>query len=189
VLYSSRLTVVYAGFAIIVAALLWTYLGWIIMLLGAQLSFYLQNPSYLRLGLRQLQLSGADNVRLALGIMYLVASDHQRGRNHWTISKLASQLGMPGNTIARLYRQLEAAGLLTDTRGVARPARDLAHIPLMKIIRTVYHHGSSHLLSGRQLPPRVEALSERLEQAWEQYCAGRSLADLVTAAEDRPPIP
>ena len=44
VVYSTRLTVVYAGFAIIVAALLWTYFGWLILLVGAQLSFYVQNP-------------------------------------------------------------------------------------------------------------------------------------------------
>jgi membrane protein len=48
VLYSSRLTVVYAGFAIIIATLVWTYFNWIILLIGAQVSFYAQNPSYLR---------------------------------------------------------------------------------------------------------------------------------------------
>src|SRR6185437_10002764 len=45
VVYSTRLTVVYAGFAFIVTALLWTYSGWLILLAGAQLSFYVQNPA------------------------------------------------------------------------------------------------------------------------------------------------
>src|SRR5256885_2892576 len=53
VMYSTRLTLVYAGFAFVVAALLWTYLGWLILLAGAQLSFYVQNPTYLRLGLQR----------------------------------------------------------------------------------------------------------------------------------------
>ena len=57
VVYSTRLTIVYAGFAFMVAALLWTYFGWLILLAGAQLSFYVQNPTYLRLGLQQLRLS------------------------------------------------------------------------------------------------------------------------------------
>ena len=52
VVYSTRLTLVYAGFAFVVAALLWTYFGWLVLLAGAQLSFYVQNPSYLRLGCR-----------------------------------------------------------------------------------------------------------------------------------------
>src|SRR5579863_8706953 len=57
VVYSTRLTIVYAGFAFIVAALLWTYFGWLILLAGAQLSFYIQNPAYLRLGLQEVRLS------------------------------------------------------------------------------------------------------------------------------------
>ena len=60
VVYTSRLTIVYAGFAIIVAALLWTYFGWLILLVGVQLSFYAQNPSYLRLGLQELKLSSVE---------------------------------------------------------------------------------------------------------------------------------
>src|SRR5580698_5747015 len=38
VVYSTRLTIVYAGFAFIVAGLVWTYFGWLILLAGAQLS-------------------------------------------------------------------------------------------------------------------------------------------------------
>ena len=79
VLYSSRLTIVYAGFAIIIATLVWTYFNWIILLLGAQVSFYAQNPSYLRIGLHEPRLSSADTERLALGVMYLVAERYRAG--------------------------------------------------------------------------------------------------------------
>src|SRR6202158_2584387 len=67
VLFSSRLTIIYAGFAIIIATLLWTYFNWIILLLGAQVSFYAQNPSYLRIGLHEQRLSCADTERLPPG--------------------------------------------------------------------------------------------------------------------------
>src|SRR6202020_1092783 len=68
--YSSRLTLVYAGFAAVVAVVTWTYFGWLILLSGAQLSFYIQNPSYLRLGLRELKLSKVEIEQLALRLMY-----------------------------------------------------------------------------------------------------------------------
>src|SRR5947208_14215895 len=61
VVYSTRLTRVYAGFAVVVAALLWTYFGWLILLAGAQLSFYVQNPAYLRLGLQPLRPAGPES--------------------------------------------------------------------------------------------------------------------------------
>ena len=78
VVYSTRLTLVYAGFAIVVAALLWTYFGWLILLAGAQLSFYVQNPSYLRLGLQVLRLSSVELEELALKLMYLVGRTRRR---------------------------------------------------------------------------------------------------------------
>ena len=57
VLASSQMKLVYAGFAIIAALIVWTYLGWLILLIGAQLAFYVQNPNYLRLGHAVLRLS------------------------------------------------------------------------------------------------------------------------------------
>src|SRR5580698_50264 len=86
VLYSSRLTVVYAGFAIIIATLVWTYFNWIILLIGAQVSFYAQNPGYLRVGLREPRLSCADTERLALGVMFLTGERYRSGGERVTIA-------------------------------------------------------------------------------------------------------
>src|SRR4029077_3086531 len=91
-----RLTLVYAGFAIVVAALLWTYFGWLILLAGAQLSFYVQNPSYLRLGLQVLRLSSVELEELALKLMYLVGRAHVSGGERWTVNRLGTQLGGAG---------------------------------------------------------------------------------------------
>src|SRR4029079_16500626 len=44
----TRTEAIYSGFAIVLAAMIWLQLSWLILLLGAQLSFYLQNPAYLR---------------------------------------------------------------------------------------------------------------------------------------------
>ena len=41
---------VYTGFAIVLTTLIWVYLSWLILLIGAQLAFYLQFPQYLRYG-------------------------------------------------------------------------------------------------------------------------------------------
>jgi len=84
--------VVYAGFAFIVAALLWTYFGWLILLAGAQLSFYIQNPTYLKLGLQELRLSCVEREQLALKMMYLVGRTHLAGGKRWTVNQLSREL-------------------------------------------------------------------------------------------------
>ncbi len=44
----TRNEAIYSGFAIVLAAMVWLQLSWLILLLGAQLAFYVQNPAYLR---------------------------------------------------------------------------------------------------------------------------------------------
>jgi membrane protein len=184
VLYSSRLTVVYAGFAIIIAALVWTYLGWIILLLGAQVSFYVQNPSYLRVGHRSLQLSGAETECLAVGIMVLVARSHREGRPRWGIDELAAGLGYPGVAIARLCHALEGAGLLAVTEHERYlPGRDSARIPLLEIVTLARNQANGHVTARAGLPSEAIQFVAELEHSWQECCAGRTLAQLV--AEER----
>ena len=44
----TRNEAIYSGFAIVLAAMIWLQLSWLILLLGAQLAFYVQNPGCLR---------------------------------------------------------------------------------------------------------------------------------------------
>ncbi|HUY83864.1 MAG TPA: YihY/virulence factor BrkB family protein, partial [Steroidobacteraceae bacterium] len=56
ILYSAQMVAVYQGFAVVITTLIWLYLSWLVLLIGAQLSFYMQNPQYLRHGQRRVQL-------------------------------------------------------------------------------------------------------------------------------------
>ena len=46
---TDRTVVTYSGFAIVIFGMLWLYFSWLILLLGAQFTFYYQNRDYLRL--------------------------------------------------------------------------------------------------------------------------------------------
>jgi membrane protein len=183
VVYTTRLTVVYAGFAIIVAALLWTYLGWLILLVGVQLSFYLQNPSYLRLGLVELRLSSVEIEELALKLMYLVGEAHTRGETRWRVNSLARELGLPGIAVSQVVDGLERAGLLTaNDKDQLLPGRDVGHIALLEILDVARSQRSGHdAPHGRSLGA-VERLNARLDAARRESCEGRSLLDLIDEA-------
>jgi membrane protein len=183
VVYTTRLTVVYAGFAIIVAALLWTYLGWLILLVGVQLSFYLQNPLYLRLGLVELRLSSVELEELTLKVMYLVGAAHTRGEVRWRVNTLARELGLPGIAISQVVMALERAGMLTaNDKEQLVPARDIGHIRLRDILDVARNQRSGHMTPRDAVPvPNVDALRASLEDAWREHCGERTLRDLVEA--------
>jgi len=56
---SARNQTIYASFAIAITTLIWLYLNWLILLIGAQIAFYFQNPAYLRIGRREPRLSNS----------------------------------------------------------------------------------------------------------------------------------
>jgi membrane protein len=180
VVLSSRLTIVYAGFALIVAALLWTYFGWLILLAGTQLSFYIQNPTYLRIGLQEVRLSCTELEQLALRAMFLVGRTHMNGGMRWTINRLAAELGLPGVAIAQIGVALEKAGLLIVTEDDEFvPGRDVGRITIQEILEVARNQRSGHFAARGPDLPAVDRLSARLEQAWRECCAGRTLRDLI----------
>ena len=180
VVLSTRLTIVYAGFAFIVAALLWTYFGWLILLAGAQLSFYIQNPSYLRLGLRELHLSNVEIEHLALKLMYCVARARAQGAGNWNVSRLAAEFGLPGVAVTRVAGALEAAGLLTITADdQCVLVREPGSIGVFEVLTVARNQKSGDFIARDTRVPAVDALTARLDGAWRAACADETLADLV----------
>jgi membrane protein len=180
VVYSTRLTVVYAGFALMVAGLLWTYFGWLILLIGAQLSFYVQNRNYLRLGLTDLRLSAVQREQFTLKVMYLIGLAYTEGRQRWSVDDLSHEVGMPGIAISRIVTALESAGLLTMTEDEKLlPARDLGSIKVQEILDIARNEKAGQVKPRPLKLPAVEALSLRVDEAWRKSCGDMTLRDLI----------
>ncbi len=181
VIYTSRLTLVYAGFAIVVAVFLWTYLGWLILLIGAQLAFYVQNPNYLRVGHAEFRLSSNEQERLALDIMARVAMEHRAGKPPWTLEKLSRALALPGIAIAGMSEHLERTGLLAQADdGKLFPGREISSITLAEIIHAARTRRTGHDPHPRLSAPGVLELQTDMERAWRNACGERTLADLIS---------
>jgi membrane protein len=183
VMYSTRLQIVYAGFAFIVGALLWTYFGWLILLAGAQLSFYIQNPVYLRHGLREVRLSCQEMEQLALRLMYCIGRAYLSGAEPWTVPQLSNELSVPGIAIARLTERFEQAKLLvvTENDGLV-PARDLGQITAWEILDVARDNGSGDLAPRHVTLPSVDRLLAMIEEGRRNRCGNVTLRDLVQEA-------
>ena len=112
---SARTQAIYASFAIAITTLIWLYLNWLILLIGAQLAFYFQNPAYLRIGRREPRLSNAMRERLTLNIMLIIGAAFRDSNKSVDLHSLSDQLRIPSITIAPILQGLETAGLLTAT--------------------------------------------------------------------------
>jgi membrane protein len=177
--YSSRLTLVYAGFAAVIAVVMWTYFGWLILLTGAQLSFYIQNPSYLRFGLRQLQLSAAELEQLALTVTFLVGHNAGTGRPRYTLDAVATDLGVTGLALAPLIGALENARVLKVSGDELLLARDPQRLAISDIMEAARHLHSGKPVSRALAIPGVSQLVAQVDAARRASCAGQTLHEIL----------
>jgi membrane protein len=190
VVYSIRLQIIYAGFAFIVAALLWTYFGWLILLAGAQLSFYIQNPTYLRFGLWEMKLSSLETEQLALRVMYLIARSQLRDEERWTEGKMAHELGLPGMPLSRLLAAFQEANLLMVTeQDELLLTREIGRITVCEILDAARDQRSGQIHVREVSIPSVDRLVDSLEEARRERCRGLTLLNLVEGPAGAPSPP
>lgn len=180
ILYSSHLLTVYTGFAVVLTSLIWIYISWLILLLGAQLAFYVQHPQYLRHGQSSVELSSAAREQAALSVMLLVAREAPTGKSAWSAERLALELDIPCGVLLPVIACLQKGALLAaagaDCYSLARSPEQISLIGILEAVR-----GSQP--TGRPVAVQAVAASMvligEIETAVRQRLGSRSLQDLI----------
>jgi membrane protein len=180
IVYSAQMMAIYTGFAIVLTALIWVYLNWLILLIGAQLSFYVQYPQYLRHGHEPVELSGSMREQVALSAMYLIGREYAKGANHWTANALAAELDIPGVALSPVLQYLEKSGLIIATEGEnLLPARAMENIRLMEILDAVRCTQPGRLSIAARNVPAAQAAMLSVSTALQEGVGETTLRDLV----------
>jgi membrane protein len=188
VAYTTTKQVIYTSFAVAISALLWLNLSWLVLLIGSQLSFYLQHPEYLRIGRREPRLSNGMRERLALNIMYLVGQAYRDSSRVITFDRISEQLRIPAIALAPVFDSLEGTGLLLTAEGESLvPGRDMNRIRLTEILDVVRRKGGTGSYREPRWLPGIDRLGQQLEQAVGGVVGERTLADLVDELAARKP--
>lgn len=184
VVNSARTQAIYASFAIAITVLIWLYLNWLILLIGAQLAFYFQNPAYLRIGRREPRLSNSMRERLALNVMFLVGRAFRNPGQIVNVSTLSETIKIPSITLAPVIAGLEKAGLLTSNDNEELlPGREMARIGLDDILAVVRIGGETGSHRNPEWAIEIEGLGQQLDGALLTTVAGRTLSDLLDQAD------
>jgi len=180
VVFSSRTQLIYSGFALAITTLIWLYLNWLILLIGAQLAFYHQNPAYLRIGRREPRLSNSMRERLALNVMYLIGVAFRDSNKSETIRSLARHMKMPSVTLTPIIAGLEAEKILTTTESEELvPAREMSRMQLKDILAVVREHGETGSYRDPKWEPTITKLGDDLDSSIATAIGDQTLADLL----------
>jgi membrane protein len=177
---SARTLSIYATFAIVILALIWIYLCWLILLVGALVSFYVQNPERLRLGYRPISLGGRQREQIAMSIMTMSAEAFRNGTKPPTLIDVANSLDLPNMLLSPVARRLSAAGLLTrTTKNELYPQRDPGRIEVKSIIDAVREPQKIDVFPEGRWPQPVIDVNDRLEAAMSDALGQRSIYDVI----------
>jgi membrane protein len=184
--YAGQTAAIYAGFAIMLLFLVWLHVSWLVMLLGGQLSFYIQHPEHLRTGHGQIPVTSVLRERIALGTMYLLGQRFLQGGERWNVSDLADHMDVPASVVDGTLSLLEDRGLvLTAEDDTVAPARDIASITLTDILDAIRHEmPNPRRPNPRPLPP-ADTAARIADEALRASQSQTTLKDLLQAP-DRP---
>lgn len=180
---STNYTAIYSGFAIVLLSMIWLYVCWLILLLGAQVAFYQQNPRYLLRHRIKVHLGNRLREKLTLAVMYHVAERYNAGTTPLTIETLGSELGVAGEALTSVIGRLEDKHLLLSLEdgGGLVPGRATDTIRVSDILAAARDTDpeTDHPEESLRLHDNVAQTIQQTEQAMYATLGERSLRDLL----------
>lgn len=180
---SGKYTAIYSAFATLILFMIWIYLGWLILLIGAKVAFYIQHPKFISKERGPIHLSNQQSEALGLAVMQCIARAFDAGDSPPDVDTLSRRLAAPQDAIDRVLSPLIDAELVrcaTEPVTGLQPARPLNKISLDAVIQTVRMSGADGRFktSGKTQSELVELL-ERLEDARKHALKNVTVQDLV----------
>jgi membrane protein len=166
---------------VLILFLLWVYAGWLIVLIGAQFSFFHQHPTAYLSRLLWQQGTPAFRERLALNLLLVLARHHLRGDRPLRNSELAIKLNLPLSLIEEQVERLVEEGLIgvmKEPEGVSL-VKPPELISIKEVLDAVREGNPVAVRIPIDLHDPLENVLRRRDQAVEQALAGQTLRSLA----------
>ncbi|MCP5419117.1 MAG: YihY/virulence factor BrkB family protein [Gammaproteobacteria bacterium] len=181
VVSSSNYSAIYSGFAGAVLFIIWLQLGWLIILVGAQITAYWQNPRLLDPRRNERLVDDRQRERLLLEIMARIAHAHYYNEPPLTLGALQNRYQQYHlNAIEELVGMLEGRRLIVATRDeppAYLPSRDIETISIHDVLSVVRDRETLHEI--HEALPEVTAIIGEIDAAFAELLANRTLKDLI----------
>ncbi|MGH7849136.1 MAG: YihY/virulence factor BrkB family protein [Thermodesulfobacteriota bacterium] len=184
---STRYAAIYSSLAVLVIFMIWLYLNWLIVLVGAELTFCHQNLKFLTLRTEVFNLSTKLKEKLSLIIMYLVGYNYYNDLGRWTLESLTERLGLPDEPVEEAVNDLTQHNLIIETADLPPcfvPSRALEKITLKEIIDATRTNYETDLVEKKYLSMHeVDLVTGKVESAINDALGETSLKDLVQSEQ------
>lgn len=126
---------IYSSFAIVIFVLIWLYVGWLVLLAGCQIAYYVQHPARMNPLLTPVMQAGRAREQAGLAVMAQIGLRFIRGEPPINREALARELGLSETAAQTLCLPLLAGGYLAESGPTLLLARDPASYDLATLWR------------------------------------------------------
>jgi membrane protein len=185
---STKYAAIYSSLAVLILFMIWLYINWLILLIGAQIAYCHQNLKTLDLGRTIFQLSSKVKEKMAFLVMYLIGYNFYHNEEKWTFDSLVNYLGLPQESVDTTLSELKDKNLILevgDDPTFYLPAKDIEVITLAEIIDAARTNRETPLLENRYLAnPEIDQITEHIDDAIHGALGEMTLKDLVLNKTD-----
>ena len=187
---SAKYTAIYSTFATLFFFMIWLYVGWLILLIGANIGFYVQHPAYLRGKGGSQRLSHRSREKLALVLTTLIAQHHYSQAPPWSAEELSQHLRLRNDPVGDVLSMLERAGLIkatADRPATYLPARPFEVVTVGDVFAAARHGSFDGDLSYDRIPgpSGIDDVVDKFETAAEAALQGQTVKDLALACDGK----
>jgi membrane protein len=147
----ARYNAIYGSFAALPLFMIWLQLSWLIVLLGAEISFAHQNVDTFEFEPDSLGVSHAFKRLLSLRIVNLLVKHFSDGDTSWNEVKISDTLGIPVRLVRQILHELVACGIISqvkvdeDEATAFQPARNPDNMTIKYVVDALEQRGSDHI--------------------------------------------
>jgi len=182
---------IYGALSQLPMLLIWIFVSWIILLLGAEIAFAHQNLARFRLRQRWLAQPTVNRSYWGLQLLLLVCERFGAGKSPPTIMELAEELKVPADETRALLEIMENMGVLKaagENGYEVLPAKDMKHLMVFDLVEGLEQRESvPETMATEGYGKIILEVLKLLREQGKDGVGGLSVADLLARVKEEFP--
>jgi membrane protein len=136
----ARYNTIYGTFAVLPVFIIWLYISWIIVLVGAKMSYAIQNVRVHQQEFRSYAIDQEQREEMAVHVMRRIVAQFHRAEPPLTVGELSKTLSIPVRLVREVIERLAEEGLVRELYGEEpryQPGRNPELITVLDVCRAM----------------------------------------------------